>query len=70
MMMMRSLLSITAVGMLAVSSPAVAQVASQPTGPQAEEPIVDVIGGISAPMGIAIPPMPTSEVVATRSAAS
>ena len=64
-MMMRSLLSAAAFCLLAAAPPVEAQVATQPAAPQGEEPIVDVIGGISAPMGIAIPPMPTSEVVST-----
>ena len=52
---------------LAFLAPAArAQTAPAPTpAPTAGGLIVDVEGGISAPMGIAIPPMPTSEVVST-----
>ncbi|HEX4692956.1 Tol-Pal system beta propeller repeat protein TolB [Sphingomonas sp.] len=64
---MRSLLS-TSIAALAIAAvPAVGQVAPAPApaAPQSEDPIVDVIGGISQPMGIAIPPLPTPESVST-----
>ena len=45
---------------------AVAQTAPAPTPtPSPGGLVVDVEGGIAAPMGIAIPPMPTSDVVST-----
>ena len=67
--MMRTLLSTAAATLFVAAVPAMAQVAPAPApapaAPQTEGPIVDVIGGISQPMGIAIPPLPTPEVAST-----
>ena len=49
---------------IANSPEAQAQVA-QPAQQGASQPVIDIVGGISAPMPIAIPTMPTSAVVDT-----
>ncbi|MDT9121383.1 hypothetical protein RSW84_28460, partial [Escherichia coli] len=45
-----------------VNSP---QAAAQAQGQGQDQPVIDIVGGISAPMPIAIPAMPTSAVVDT-----
>ena len=53
-----------AASLIALAAPAHAQTTPPPAEPQTG-PVVDVIGGISQPLGIAVPPMPTPESVST-----
>jgi TolB protein len=72
-MMARFPLFLTALGAgLALPGTALAQAAAPAPAPSAapqaapdDKLVVDIVGGISAPMGIAIPPMPTSAAVST-----